>query len=139
MPNDPATMVAHSDGGARGNPGEAACAAILYDGEGGELLRRARKLGKTTNNVAEYEGVILALELAAQLGARRLEIRVDSELVARQLGGTYKVKNANLKNYHARARALMEPFERVTISAVPREKNREADNLVNAALDGKEI
>jgi ribonuclease HI len=139
MPTDPVTMVAHSDGGARGNPGEAACAAILYDTDGGELLRRARRLGKTTNNVAEYEGVILALELAAQLGARRLEIRVDSELVARQLEGRYKVKNANLKTYHTRAKVLIEPFERVRILAIPREKNREADKLVNAALDGKDV
>jgi ribonuclease HI len=131
--------VVNTDGGSRGNPGEAACAVVLHDGKGEEFLRRAKRLGVATNNQAEYEGAIYALELAAQLGARRVVLRTDSELVARQLTGDYKVKNEGLKPYHARARELMSDFERVTVTHVPRAENKIADKLVNACLDGKEL
>ncbi len=132
-------VVAYCDGGSRGNPGEAACAAILYDTEGMELLRRARRIGVATNNVAEYESVLLALELAEELGAGRVRLFIDSELVARQIEGVYKVKNASLQEYHARVRALRSGFSSVTVTRVPRAKTREADKLVNATLDGKEL
>ena len=132
-------VVAYCDGGSRGNPGEAACAVILYDTEGMELLRRARRIGVATNNVAEYESVLLALELAGDLGAGRVRLFIDSELVARQLEGVYKVKNAALQEYHARAGALRKGFRSVTVTRVPRAKTREADKLVNATLDGKEL
>lgn len=131
--------IAHTDGGSRGNPGEAACAVILLDEGGDELLRRAKRLGMATNNQAEYEGVIYALDLAAQMGARRIEIRTDSELIARQLTGVYKVKNEGLKPYHARARKLMGVFEGVTVTHVRRAENKLADKLVNACLDGREL
>jgi ribonuclease HI len=132
-------VIAYCDGGSRGNPGEAACAAILYDTEGMELLRRARRIGVATNNVAEYESVILALELSGDLAAGRVQIFIDSELVARQLEGVYKVKNAVLQEYHARVSALRRGFRSVKIQRVPRAKTRETDKLVNAALDGKEL
>jgi ribonuclease HI len=131
--------IAQTDGGSRGNPGEAACAVILIDEKGEELFRRAKRLGVATNNQAEYEGVIYALDLAAQLGARRVELRTDSELIARQLTGAYKVKNEGLKPYHARARELMQVFEGVTVTHVRRAENKLADKLVNACLDGKEL
>jgi ribonuclease HI len=131
--------VAYSDGGSRGNPGDAACAAIIYDGSGAELLRRAKRIGIATNNQAEYEGAILALELAGQLGAKKLEVRMDSELIVRQLEGTYKVKNEGLKPYYARACALVESFQSVAVTHIPRRNNTLADKLVNACLDGKEL
>lgn len=131
--------VAFSDGGSRGNPGEAACGVLIFDGEGNELLRRARRLGRLTNNQAEYEGVILALQLAGQLGAKKLEVRMDSELVVRQLEGTYKVKNEGLKPYYRRACELAGEFQSVALTHIPRAENREADKLVNAALDDRDL
>ncbi len=134
-----AEAVAYSDGGSRGNPGEAACGVLICDRDGNELLKRAKRLGRATNNQAEYEGVIYALELAGQLGTKKLEIRMDSELVVRQLEGQYKVRNEGLKPYYARACELVAEFQSVALSHIPRQQNKEADKLVNAALDGKEI
>jgi ribonuclease HI len=131
--------VAFCDGGSRGNPGESACGVLVCDADGNELLRRAKRLGRLTNNQAEYEGVIYALELAGQLGAKKLEIRMDSELVVRQLEGSYKVKNEGLKPYYRRACDLVGEFQSVALTHIPRSDNREADKLVNAVLDGKDI
>lgn len=133
------TLVAYADGGARGNPGKAACAALICDPQGAELLRRNRLLGKTTNNVAEYEGVLLALALCRELGARHVTLRLDSELVVRQVEGTYKVKHPELVRLHTVVRELIGEFDSVDIEHVPREQNKIADALVNAALDGKEL
>jgi ribonuclease HI len=91
----------------------------------------------TTNNVAEWEGVILALELAATLGASDLRIKLDSELVARQLNGVYKVKHPSLKPLHARAALLMRDFDAVEVVHIARDKNKDADKLANDELDGK--
>jgi ribonuclease HI len=132
------SALAYCDGGSRGNPGEAACAVLVFDGDGNELLRRAKRLGQLTSNQAEYEGVILALELAGQLGAKKLEIRMDSELVVRQLEGTYKVRNEGLKPYFARAGKLLDESKPEAATHIPRKDNRQADGLVNAALDDKE-
>jgi ribonuclease HI len=109
------------------------------DGREDELIRRAKLLGTATNNQAEYEGVILALELAGQLGAKKLEIRMDSELVVRQLEGRYKVKNEGLRPLYERACKMLDGFKSVAVSHIPRSKNKLADKLVNAALDGKEL
>lgn len=125
-----------SDGASRGNPGDAACAVIISDGDGDELLRRAKLLGKATNNVAEYEGVILAIELAQSLGASELSLRLDSELVVKQLNGQYKVKNAALKPLYERSLLLSRKLARFTVTHVPRSQTKEADKLANAALDG---
>jgi ribonuclease HI len=130
-------VIAYSDGGSRGNPGEAAAAVVLCDAGGEELLREAKRIGRATNNVAEYEAAILALELSAQLGARRVVLRVDSELVSRQVEGRYKVKHPDLKPYHARVRELAASFASFTIEHIPRSQNLEADKLVNAILDEK--
>lgn len=133
------SLIAYADGGSRGNPGKAACAAVICNEEKEELLRRARLLGKTTNNVAEYEGVILALALSRELGARNVLLRLDSELVVRQVEGVYKVKHRELQRLHADVRELMGMFDTVEVEHVPRAQNKVADALVNAALDGKEL
>lgn len=132
-------LIAYADGGSRGNPGKAGCAAIIFDADGAELLRRARLLGKTTNNVAEYEAVLLALGLCHELGARDVTLRLDSELVVRQVDGSYKVKHPELQRLHARVHEFMKEFDSVEIEHVPREKNKDTDKLVNAALDGKDL
>jgi ribonuclease HI len=127
-----------TDGASRGNPGQAACAAIITDADGEELLRRARRLGIATNNVAEYHAVILALELAQTLGASELVLKLDSELVVKQLRGEYKIKHASLKPLAERARGLIQTFDRFDIMHVPREQTKAADELANAELDGKD-
>lgn len=93
-------------------------------------------LGSATNNVAEYGGVILALELCAQLGASDVKLRVDSELIARQMTGQYKVKNVGLRPLYERAKRMSREFSSFSIEHVPREQNKVADKLVNEALDG---
>jgi ribonuclease HI len=130
-------LVAYSDGASRGNPGKAACAVIILDGKDEELLRRSKSLGRTTNNVAEYEGVLYALELAELLGASELELRLDSELVVRQVNGQYKVKHPSLQPLFERTRARIKKFERVTVKHIPRAENKKADELANAELDGR--
>lgn len=130
-------LIAFTDGASRGNPGDAACAVIMLDEKNEELLRRSKRLGKTTNNVAEYEGVLLALELAELLGARELDLRLDSELVVRQLNGSYKVKHPVLIPLFEKARERMKSFDRVTVTHVRRKENAVADKLANAELDGK--
>ena len=130
-------LTAFSDGACRGNPGEASCAVILYDDSEEELLRQSKRLGVTTNNVAEYEGVLLALELAATLRTTELLMKLDSELVVRQLTGVYKVKHPSLKPLHGRATLLIRDFDRVEIVHIAREDNKIADKLANDELDGK--
>lgn len=132
-------LVAFSDGGSRGNPGQAACAAILYDDDGEELYSQAKRLGTKTNNAAEYEGVILALELATQLKVKHLVLKVDSELIAKQIQGAYKVKHPGLKPYHARALELIAGLSSFAVKLVKRDQNKVADKLVNNALDGKDL
>ena len=131
-------LTAVSDGASRGNPGQAACAVIITDADGEELLRRGRLLGVATNNVAEYEGVLLALELAQTLGASELVLKLDSELVVKQLKGEYKIKNVSLKPLAERAKGLIESFGQFDITYVPREQTKDADKLANDTLDGKD-
>jgi ribonuclease HI len=129
-------LVVYTDGASRGNPGKAACAAIIYDADGQELLRRAKLLGVTTNNVAEYEGVLLGLELARDLRATEVHLKLDSELVVRQLNGEYRVKSDALKPLYLQASLLLGAFPKATVSYVPRADNKESDKLANQALDG---
>src|SRR4051794_9377443 len=125
----------HVDGGARGNPGPAAAAAVLT-APGGEVLDEASvRLGDATNNVAEYRGLALGLERARALGARELDIVMDSELVVNQVLGRYRVRSADLAPLHRRVTDELAGFDRWTIRAVPRAENARADALVNAALD----
>jgi ribonuclease HI len=130
-------LVVHVDGGARGNPGPAAAAAVVSDAEGQVLDEASRLLGETTNNVAEYRALLLGLERARALGATEVEVVNDSELVAKQVEGAYKVKHDGLKPLHAEAVAALRAFERWSIRSVPRGENAHADSLVNAALDGR--
>ena len=128
-------LVIHVDGGSRGNPGPAAAAAVLSTPDG-EVVDEAHEfLGVATNNVAEYQGVLLGLERAKQLGATEVEVVNDSELVARQINGQYKVKHPDMKPLFQKARAALDDFEKWSIRNVPRAKNAEADALVNQALD----
>jgi ribonuclease HI len=128
-------VVVNVDGGARGNPGPAAVAAVASSPEGEVLAERSAYIGEATNNVAEYRALLLGLELARELGAREVEVVNDSELVARQIGGEYKVKHAGLKPLYLEAMRALREFERWSVRAVRREGNLRADELVNAALD----
>lgn len=132
-------LIAYADGGSRGNPGEAACASLITTDKGEELLRRARRLGKTTNNVAEYEGVLLALDLCKELGAARVTLRLDSELVVRQIEGRYQVKHPDLMQLHHRVMLRKRTFEDLHVEHIPRKENAAADAMVNACLDNKEL
>ncbi len=124
------------DGGARGNPGPAAIGAVVQD-EGGEVLEeRGERIGRATNNVAEYRALLLGIERATELGASELELVGDSELIVRQVKGAYKVKDATMRELHAEVKRALRPFASWSIRHVRREQNAEADRLVNAALDG---
>jgi ribonuclease HI len=128
-------VVVHVDGGARGNPGPAAAAAVATTPEGDELTERSSLIGEATNNVAEYRALLLGLELARELGASEVEVVNDSELVARQIGGEYKVKHAGLKPLYLEAMRALREFDRWSVRSVRREGNVRADELVNEALD----
>jgi ribonuclease HI len=125
------------DGGSRGNPGPAAAAAVASDESGNPLAERSRYVGETTNNVAEYEAVLLALELAHELGASEVEVVNDSELVARQIGGEYRVKQEHLKPLYRRAMEALRGFDAWAVRSVRREHNVRADELVNEELDAR--
>ena len=131
-------VTANIDGGARGNPGPAAYGIVLRQADGTTLLAAGKYVGRATNNVAEYYGLIAALDAAAERGVRRLRVESDSELLVRQIEGRYRVKSPDLRPLHERAEKLARAFEHFEIAHVPREKNREADRLVNAALDGEQ-
>src|SRR5215470_6846905 len=124
-----------ADGAARGNPGPAAYGFVLDAPSGGELAGEGVAIGEATNNVAEYRGLIAGLEHALALGVTRLEVRMDSELVVRQMTGRYRVKHPGLVPLFRRARTLAERFEGWSIHHVPREQNKRADRLANQALD----
>ena len=127
----------YSDGGARGNPGPAAVGVVLCDAKGKVLFETARCIGETTNNVAEYNAMLLALETAAEHKARRLHCRGDSELLIFQLQGRYRIKDARLKTLAEKVKSLAAGFESVTWEQVPREHPMiaRADKLLNQALN----
>jgi len=128
-------VVVHVDGGARGNPGPAAAAAVASTPGGDVLGERNLYIGEATNNVAEYHALLLGLELARELGAGQVEVVNDSELVARQVGGEYKVKNAGLKPMFLEVMRALREFDAWQVRSVRREHNERADELVNEALD----
>jgi ribonuclease HI len=125
------------DGGSRGNPGPAAAAAVVSSPDGDVLDEAAVTLGRATNNVAEYRGLLLGLERARALGATEVDVINDSELIAHQVNGRYKVKHADMKPLHAEALAALQGFERWSLRPVRREQNADADALVNQALDAQ--
>jgi ribonuclease HI len=131
----PPRLIVYVDGGARGNPGPAAIGVVVSDPAGEVLDEVAERIGVATNNVAEYRALLKGLERAAALGAREVEIVNDSELVAKQLTGVYKVKHPAMKPLYAEATSALRGFDRWRIRSVPRAQNARADALVNAALD----
>ena len=133
----PADVVVNADGGARGNPGPAGIGAVVRDARGRVLGEVAEGIGETTNNDAEYRAVIAGLERARALGARRVRVLADSQLVVAQLNGAWKVRQAHLRPLWTEARRLAAGFERVTFEHVPRERNRAADALANRAMDAQ--
>lgn len=128
-------VIVNVDGGARGNPGPAAIAAVASDASGEVLAERSERIGKATNNVAEYRALLLGVELARELGATEVELIGDSQLIVRQVLGDYKVKDANLKPLREQVADALGAFESWSIRDVRREKNEHADRLVNEALD----
>ena len=130
--------VLYIDGGARGNPGPAGAGAVLYDETGQKAGEDCYLLGHRTNNAAEYEGLVRGLDLALKAGATRLEIRSDSELLVRQMRGEYRTRAQHLKEAAERARVLLGEFSETRFTAIPRERNTEADLLANRAMDSVE-
>jgi ribonuclease HI len=128
-------LIVHVDGGSRGNPGPAAAGAVLSTPDGDVVDEATELLGIVSNNVAEYRALLLGLQRAQELGATEVEAVNDSELIAKQVNGQYKVKHADMKPLHAEALAALGQFDSWTVRTVRREQNAHADALVNAALD----
>jgi ribonuclease HI len=128
-------VVVHVDGGSRGNPGPAAAASVLSSPEGEILDEASELLGTVTNNVAEYRALLLGLKRARAVGAREVEVVNDSELIAKQVQGLYKVKHPAMRPLHEQALAALRSFDAWKVRTVPRAQNAHADALVNVALD----
>ena len=131
-------VIVEADGGSRGNPGPAGYGAVVWSADHSTVLaERKEGIGRATNNVAEYRGLLLGLERAQALGATEVEIVNDSELVAHQINGRYKVKHPDMQPLHAQALAALKSFDRWSVTPVPRARNADADALVNQALDAQ--
>lgn len=130
-------FVIHVDGGARGNPGPAAIGVVISTPDGAVVDELGERIGVATNNVAEYRALLRGLERATELGGRQIELINDSELVAKQINGDYKVKHPAMKPLYEQAISALRSFETWQIRSVPRKQNSRADGLVNAALDGE--
>lgn len=128
-------LIAHTDGGARGNPGPAGYGVVIHQAKGEKVATLSQYLGNQTNNFAEYQALIGALEYVAEHGPKALKVISDSELLVRQIKGIYKVKEPTLRELHGRARQLINQLEWFDIEHVLRGHNREADELANAAMD----
>lgn len=128
-------LIAYTDGGARGNPGPAGFGVVIQDESGHKVAGLSQYLGHQTNNVAEYQGLIAALEYAVEHAPRALKVISDSELLVKQIRGEYKVKNPTLQDLHARAKQLIRQLEWFSIQHVLRGHNAEADRLANDAMD----
>jgi len=127
-------VIINTDGASQGNPGPAAIGVTIRDERKRQLASISRRIGRTTNNQAEYQAIIAALEEAIKLGANRVELRSDSELVVKQINGQYRVKNASLKPLHQKVNQLRGQLGGFSITHVNREQNKEADHLANMAL-----
>jgi ribonuclease HI len=127
--------VVYADGASRGNPGPASIGAVVYDENGREVYTVSRRVGRATNNEAEYQAAIAGLESALALGGHEVELRMDSELIIRQLAYRYKVRNDRLRPYFNRIIELRRQFSNVSLRHVPRTENKRADALANLALD----
>jgi ribonuclease HI len=131
-------IIANIDGGARGNPGPAAYGVVIRNAKGDVLEEWGEYLGLRTNNVAEYSGLLAALDYAVEKKYASLKVLSDSELLVRQMHGQYKVKNPALQELFGRAQALARRLQLFSVEHVPRERNKEADRLVNQVLDSRE-
>lgn len=131
------SLIMNTDGGSRGNPGQAACGAVIYDDKGGEVIKLNKAIGVATNNQAEYQALDLGLSwIKSTYGQAKVICQLDSELVVKQMQGLYKMKNAELKPWHEKISLLAYDLgEDVIFVHIPREKNQVADKLVNEALD----
>ena len=129
------TITIFADGGSRGNPGPAGIGALLLDENGERIEEVSKYIGHATNNVAEYLAVVYGLQEAVYRGAKNIILNVDSQLVARQLKGEYKVKDQNIRKFFDIALNLLRSFDKIEIREVPREENKEADKLVNQAIN----
>lgn len=127
-------VVIHADGASQGNPGPAAIGATIKDEQGRLITSISQPIGRATNNQAEYRAAIAALEKAIELGAKQVDIKLDSQLVVRQISGRYRVKNAALKPLYQQVKHLQSLLEGFTITHIPRQQNKEADNLAYKAL-----
>jgi ribonuclease HI len=127
-------LIINADGASRHNPGPAAIGATIRDERGNLVASISRPIGRATNNQAEYRALIAALEKAVELGARQVDIRLDSELVVKQMKGRYRVKNAALRPLYLKVGELLSRLEGFTLTSVPRKQNTEADRLANKAL-----
>ena len=127
-------LIIYTDGASSGNPGPASIGAVIRDGQGKVISRISRGIGRATNNQAEYRAIIAALEEATRLGAGEVDIKSDSELVVKQIKGSYRVKKATLRTLYQKVVQLTGPLEAFTITHIPREQNKEADRLANRAL-----
>jgi len=130
-------LTVHVDGGARGNPGPAAIAIVVSDEEGQVIHEASETIGRATNNVAEYRALLLGIERAKQLGATEVDLVGDSELIVKQVRGEYRVKDAGLRPLHSAAQQALGDFSEWSLRHVKRERNAEADALVNQALDAE--
>ena len=131
-------VIVEADGGSRGNPGPAGYGAVVMDAATGDVLaERKSGLGFTTNNVAEYSGLIAGLEAARELGASTVAVRMDSKLVIEQMSGRWRIKHAPLQTLAQRARSVVADFAKVTYEWIPRERNKHADRLANEAMDAQ--
>ena len=137
LPADPGLLIVSCDGAARGNPGPAGIGVQIVDEDGNVVAEIAEWIGETTNNVAEYSAALEGLRRAGALGAHRVHLRSDSQLLIKQLAGTYKVKAAHLRPLYEEIMSLLAGFEHVRLQHVPREQNREADRLANLGADLK--
>ncbi len=133
MPDE--TWTVFADGASRGNPGPASIGAAVYDPSGKEVHAVSRRLGRATNNEAEYQAAVAGLEAALALGARHVQLRMDSELIVRQLEFRYKVRNERLRPFFNRLLELRRQFDSFAVRHVPRTENKRADQLANLALD----
>lgn len=132
-----AAWTVFTDGASRGNPGPASIGAVVYDASGQEVHTVSRRLGRATNNEAEYQAVIAGLEAALGLGGGSVDLRMDSQLIVRQLEFRYRVRNARLRPFFERVVELRRQFESFKVTHVPREQNKRADQLANLALDSR--
>jgi ribonuclease HI len=128
-------LIAHTDGGARGNPGPAGYGVVIHDEQGNKVAGLSQYLGHQTNNFAEYQALIAALEYAVEHGPKALKVISDSELLVRQMKGIYKVKEPTLRDLHGRASQLARKLDWFEVEHVLRGHNKEADQLANAAMD----